>query len=213
MMAFYYVLRADQVTNLRQMGWTNEIICKYDQYLYRRQTIQNRGRSAYKDSEKSKVYAAENLFQREHQAVNKNFASLEEAERYMNRVLASKTWQKISNVRKIELRQMRNGHNANAGLASYGSITLSPTFGFNSYVLLHEMAHCAGHMHHDVSFRTTLVKLVSRFLSAKDGEALKKCFKENGLKMHRKNSVLEPKLWLRSYNKMEAMRKYAGIAG
>jgi acyl carrier protein phosphodiesterase len=61
-------------------------------------------------------------------------------------------------------------------------------------------------MHHDLSFRVALVKLVSRFMSAKAGVGLKKSFRLNGLRMHRKTTVMTPEKWLTSYRKMEQIR-------
>ena len=61
-------------------------------------------------------------------------------------------------------------------------------------------------MHHDVSFRVTLVKLVSRFLGTDMAKELKKQFRKNKLKMSVGQTIKSPLQWLESYKRMEAMR-------
>jgi hypothetical protein len=210
---YTFVLSNDQVENLyNTKGWSYVEIAKYDQYLNRQAKIKRRGgRSAYKDSEKSKVYSAERNFLYAYEKIGgtvKKFANYKEAERYMKQVMSSVAWKKLTTNRHIDLIEKRDmgGRTATSGLAWGHQIQLCPRTGLNQYVLLHEMAHCAGHMHHDLSFRVALVKLVSRFMSAKAGVGLKKSFRLNGLRMHRKTTVMTPEKWLTSYRKMEQIR-------
>ena len=205
------VISRNDINELLSWGWTEEEVKKYDEYLVRFNRVKRRGRSAYKDSEKTKVYPAENKFLCDYTkvgGVNKNFKDYDEALRAMNNILVSKTWSKFSKNRRIELVQKRDMgmRSRTAGLATWGQITLCPTSGFNMYVLLHELAHVAGHMHHDLSFRQTLVKLVSRFMSAKAGDILKKTFRSSGLRMHRKTTTMTAQQWVRTYRRMAAVR-------
>jgi acyl carrier protein phosphodiesterase len=205
------VISRNDINELLSWGWTEEEVKKYDEYLLRFNRVKRRGRSAYKDSEKTKVYTAENKFLCDYTkvgGVNKNFKDYDEALRAMNNILVSKTWSKFSKNRRIELVQKRDMgmRSRTAGLATWGQITLCPTSGFNMYVLLHELAHVAGHMHHDLSFRQTLVKLVSRFMSAKAGDILKKTFRSSGLRMHRKTTTMTAQQWVRTYRRMAAVR-------
>ena len=206
------VISRNDINELLSWGWTEEEVKKYDEYLARFNRVKRVGRSAYKDSEKTKVYIAENKFLYDYTTnlggVNKNFKDYDEALRAMNNILGSKTWSKFSNNRSIRLVQKRDMgmRSRTSGLATWGQITLCPSSGFNMYVLIHELAHVAGHMHHDLSFRQTLIKLVSRFMSAKAGDLLKKKFREAGLRMHRKTTSMTAEQWVRSYRKMAAVR-------
>lgn len=207
-MIMFSVLERASVEELRNCGWDNDLIKKYDEYVDRRHTIARRGRSANKDSEMSKVYKAEFAFAarlRENGISNTTYADIEEANKMMRRVMKSKAWESI-NHGSANINLVYSGRFSQiAGNASYGTITLG-RFGLNLYTLLHEMAHCAGHMHHDVSFRQALVRLVSRFMGTVAAELLKKSFKDQGLKMHRKMNIMGPEEWLGSYNKMAAAR-------
>ena len=206
----YSSVHSDLVRDLLEQDWSRHDIMKYCSYLDNRKRINQRGRSAYQDSEKSKVYSAENLFLRNFRASGnsvKNFADYNEAGKYMKKVLASKKWSKLSkrsNIQLIEKRKVVNSRTA--GMSCGYKIQLCPNYGMNEYVLLHEMAHSAGHMHHDVSFRQCLVELVSRFMGAAAGKMLKDAFKEKGLKMYRHKAIMSPQQWLISYNRINKAR-------
>lgn len=199
-MLVYSSNHASVVLSLRQEGWETELIMKYLSYLDTRKRINDHGRSAFRDSEQSKVYSAEYQFigkLRRAGKTNMKFEDYAEAEKYMKRILSSKTWEKLSkrkNVKLIEKRDM-GGRSRTAGMSWGSTIQLCPRTGLNQYVLLHELAHSAGHMHHDVSFRQCLIKLVSRFMGAEAGQMLKDSFKEKGLKMYRHSTVMTPQQW------------------
>jgi len=79
-------------------------------------------------------------------------------------------------------------------------------------VVLHELAHTAGHMHHDVGFRQTLVKLISRFLGTDVAKELKRQFRSRKIKMTVSQTIQSPGKWLENYRKMAAMRsKVKGV--
>jgi hypothetical protein len=80
----------------------------------------------------------------------------------------------------------------------------------NKWVVLHELAHTAGHMHHDVPFRQTLVKLISRFLGTEVAKELKRQFRARKVKMTVSQVIMSPEKWLDNYNKMAALRAKRG---
>lgn len=195
----------EECNRLRGLGWSDVDIQAYNLYLMKRRRVRKTGRSAYKDSQMNKVYAAESKFTSEYGRDRiKKFSSYAEAQKFTNKVVKSKTWSKLTTVNRdaITIVGKRNVANSRvAGLAFGSTIQLCPTYGLNVYVLLHEIAHCAGNMHHDVSFRNCLVRLVSRFISREAGDLLKSSFKELGLKMSRRTTVLSPEKWLEAKNR------------
>jgi len=188
--------------------WTNDALAAYSKYVQKQTRIKQFGRVSFQDSSKSKVYRAEWKFDSEH-GRGKNFSSYKDAEKYIKNVIKSKTWSKLggrSDVRLVEKRDM-GGRSRTAGMAfTDGRLQLCPSHGLNEYVILHELAHLCGHMHHDLSFRLCLVALVSRFMGTEKGKALKKAFRDGGLKMSR-TSPKTPEKWLESYYRMAEMRK------
>lgn len=188
--------------------WTQDIFHKYLTYRSRQALTARRGRTAFKDSSRQKVYDAEYAFIRSGAGKGIEFKTLAEANRYLKKVLASKTYAKLNGKSAVYLESMRERDNARiAGRAHWdGKITLCPTFGMNEYTLLHELAHQCGHMHHDVGFRQTLVKLVSRFMGRELGTTLEKIFKKSGLKMKLNTTVRDPEQWLNSYFRMQNAR-------
>ena len=181
---------------------------KYGQYVERKSQQKKTGRTANKDSSKSKVYQAEWKFQ----ASYDQDAPLTEIEaiKYVSRVTKSKLWKELAGGKEIYVRMMKDmGHHAAVAGRAYGrSIQLAPRHS-TKYTILHELAHCAGCMHHDVTFRQTLVKLVSRFMGVAASKALKNEFKAMGLKMSVRTKILSPLEWLESKNKMKKLRESA----
>ena len=97
-----------------------------------------------------------------------------------------------------------------AGQATYGMVRLQPSCGMTKWVVLHELAHTAGHMHHDVPFRQALVKLISRFLGTEVAKELKRQFRQRKVKMNVSQTIKSPEKWLQDYNKMAALRAKRG---
>ena len=90
-----------------------------------------------------------------------------------------------------------------AGQANvWWTVRLQPSCGMNKWVVLHELAHSAGHMHHDVPFRQALLKLISRFLGVEVAKELKRQFRKNKVKMTVSQTIKSPEKWLQDYNKM-----------
>jgi len=191
------------IDELREQGWEDHIIEKYLDYKRKRETTVRRGRTAYKDSTQSKVYASESKYRRKY-GNGTRFKSIEECEKYVKRVTKSKLWKELANSKHISV--SKNKCRRWAGRAWGSHIDLAPS-GYNQYTILHELAHCSGNMHHDISFRRDLVRLISRFVGREQAKYLKQCFLKDGLKMSLKQSVKTPEQWLASYNKMAIMRK------
>lgn len=205
-MLIYQTHQKPIAQNLQSLNWDNSDIMSYLAYLNKKQTLIETGRKHGKysrDSDKSKVYSAEFKYERTY-GTGKQFKNLAEAQKYCDHVLASKTWQKMSNNTHIALSTMYG--NRTAGRAWRNNIDLNVKGGMNQYVLLHEMAHCAGNMHHDTQFRIDLLKLVSRFIGKEQAEYLKACFKEKKLKLKINTNIMKPDAWMKMNKRMEMAR-------
>ena len=187
---------------------------KYNQYLVKHREKQNKG-SGTRDSEKQKTYRAENMFMR--MCDNPTFDTLDEVTKFSRKVYKSKTWIKLweksieNDVGRIfnaqpVIAQMNSRTKKNSGFTDGRTVTLCPTTGFNKYVLLHELAHTLGHMHHGRSFRQCLLSLVGTFMGAHEKKVLANEFKRKGLAFGdaRKPQTFEK--WVESKKRMEKMR-------
>lgn len=175
-------------------GLTTSQAHKYSDY-YRRKTVLPK-----RDSEKTKCYTAEWKLENEYPERLGSLKDFKDVQKFVKQVTASKTWEKVSRYHgKVQVVQSRNmGSRAAYMGRSHGSwIELSPAFDFNKYIVLHELAHSAGHSHHHVTFRQTLLKLVSRFLGRDTAEILKANFKEQGLRVT-PSKPKEPEAWLKA---------------
>lgn len=195
------------VKSLKESHWCNDDIRAYLNYVQKKKTLIQTGRkhgNYSRDSDRSKVYKSEYKYERTY-GQGKKFKNLAEAQKYCDHVLSSKTWQKMSkNVTHIALAPMRS--NRIAGRAWANNIDLNVWSGMNQYVLLHEMAHSAGNMHHDTQFRIDLLKLVSRFIGKEQAAYLKACFKEKKLKLTINKNVMNPEAWMKMKLRMEKAR-------
>ena len=188
--------------------WTSDLMHKYMMYRAQKAYSARRGRTAFKDSSRQKVYNAE------FQYIAKcgrgiEFKTPDQADRYLQRIMKSKTYAKLGGKAHVYLQMKRDMglRSGTAGRAHWnGKIDLCPQYGMNEYTLLHEIAHQCGHMHHDIGFRQTLVKLVSRFVSREQGDTLAAVFKKAGLKAKLNTTIREPDQWLNSYFRMQNAR-------
>ncbi len=213
-MIFYRPHQKSVVVDLKEKGWHGEHIMKFLDYVNKKETLIETGRKNGKhsrDSAKSKVYSAEFKYERTY-GYGKKFKNLKEAQKYCDKVLASKTWKKISTagVRNIALAEMTGTRTM--GRAWDNNIDLNRKSGLNQYVLLHEMAHSAGNMHHDVRFRINLLKLVSRFIGSEQAAYLKACLKEKKLKVTESSNIKSPEVWKKGYDRLAAARKEKMLA-
>ena len=206
----YDAYKAALATN--KMG--NDLANKYANYVAKKLKQQKTGRlqNSYVDSGRNKVYKSEWATERKFPECKKSMTE-KEITKFYNRVVKSKTYQTLAAEGKGQsnpaLRIMKTvNYNARiAGQASYRGVALQPSCGMNKWVVLHELAHTAGHMHHDLPFRQTLVKLISRFLGVEVAKELKRQFREHKVKMSVSQTIKSPLKWLEDYNKMAAMRQ------
>jgi hypothetical protein len=188
---------------------------KYNQYLVKHRQKQNKG-SGTRDSERQKTYAAENLFMR--QVDIPTYDSVEEIRKVSKKIYKSKTWIKLwsksieDDVGRIfnsqpEIVVMSNRNKTMSGFTNGRTVTLSPVNGFNKYILLHELAHTLGHMHHGRSFRQCLLSLVGAFMGANEKKILKNEFKRKGLAFGEARQPKTFEQWNEARLRMESMRK------
>ena len=194
----------------------NTLKQKYRNYLGEFHLRQNRGARRTRDTEKRKTYRAEWAYTR-NMGGKDMFASIEEAEKFAKRIYKSKTWNKLweenfrcwqtadVGTRKPVIIAAERESKRLGGYTDGHRVTLYKS-GLCKYTLLHELAHCLGHMHHGRSFRKTVLALVGTFLGADHKKELKRCFKDQGLKYGdaRKPKTFEQ--WQKSYTHMMLLR-------
>jgi len=193
----------------------HDLAMKYADYWSKKQKAIKTGRlqNSYVDSGRNKVYKSEWATEAKFPEVKKSMTE-KEITKFFKRVVKSKTYQTLSekgssNPRLEFMKTVK--YNARiAGQATYGMVRLQPSCGMNKWVVLHELAHTAGHMHHDVPFRQTLVKLISRFLGTEVAKELKRQFRAHKVKMTVSQVIMSPEKWLDNYNKMAALRAKRG---
>jgi len=193
----------------------NDLANKYANYVSKKLRQQKTGRlqNSYVDSGRNKVYKSEWATEAKFPECKQSMSE-KEITKFFKRVVKSKTYQTLSEKGNsnpsLEFMKTVNYNARIAGQATYGKIRLQPSCGMNKWVVLHELAHTAGHMHHDVPFRQTLVKLISRFLGVEVAKELKRQFRKNKVKMTVSQVIMSPEKWLDNYNKMAALRAKRG---
>ena len=198
---------------LASKSMNHELANKYAEYYTKktRQIKRNRLQNSSVDSGRNKVYQSEFATERKFPECRESMTE-KEITKYYKKIVKSKTYQTLAEQGRGQsnppLRIMKNvRYNVRvAGQASYRGVALQPSCGMNKWVVLHELAHTAGHMHHDVGFRQTLVKLISRFLGTEVAKELKRQFRSRKIKMTVSQIIQSPEKWLESYQKMAAMR-------
>lgn len=198
------------VEKLVKSGWDKDTAEKYCRYANKRRGKIKSGRVCKsKDSQQTRVYSAEHDYCKKY-GYGIKFETFKQAEKYLERVLKSKLWQELTAKRgykKVRLFELSS--TAYYGMSYGHAIHLSThkkNNGLNQIILLHELAHSAGNMHHDVSFRNTYIRLVSRFVGREQAKYLRKMYVKRGLKMVIKNKVLSPEEWLIRYKRLEKNR-------
>tara|TARA_B110000908_G_scaffold33424_1_gene40024 strand:- start:2067 stop:2657 length:591 start_codon:yes stop_codon:yes gene_type:complete len=188
---------------------------RYETYLLKHKAKQNRGAKYSRDTEKLKTYKSEWSFQS--RAEIPDFKDLKEAQNFANKLYKSKTWIKLwkksveEDVGKIFSGQpqvvgMSRRSKTMSGYTNGTTVTLCPTTGMNKYVLLHELAHCLGHMHHGRSFRQCVLSLVGAFMGAKEKKILKEEFKKKKLACGEPRKPMSYENWVASVRRMEKVR-------
>ena len=199
---------------LPKMG--HDLAMKYADYFAKksRQIKTGRLQNSFVDSGKNKVYKSEWATEAKFPECKQSMTE-KEITKFFKRVVKSKTYQTLASEKGstqpvLEFMKTVNYNARIAGQATYGKVRLQPSCGMNKWVVLHELAHTAGHMHHDVPFRQTLVKLISRFLGVEVAKELKRQFRKNKVKMTVSQTIKSPEKWLQDYNKMAALRAKRG---
>ena len=194
----------------------NGLKLKYRKYLGEFHQRQNRGAKYTRDTEKRKTYRAEWAYAK-NMGGKDTFASIEEAEKFAKRIYKSKTWNKLweenfrcwqtadVGSRKPMIVAAQRDSKRLGGYTDGQRVTLYKS-GLDKYTLLHELAHCLGHMHHGRSFRKTVLALVGTFLGADHKKELKRCFKEQGLKYGEARKPKTFEQWQKSYTHMMLLR-------
>tara|TARA_R110000803_G_scaffold40261_6_gene86788 strand:+ start:1130 stop:1828 length:699 start_codon:yes stop_codon:yes gene_type:complete len=188
---------------------------RYNQYLGNHINKQNKGVRG-QDSERQKTYRAEWTFQSK--ITNPEFASIEDAQKFAKKMYKSKTWVKLwgkaieSDVGRLFAAQpkvaaMSNRNKTQSGYTNGFTVTLDLVTGLNKYTLLHELAHCLGHMHHGRSFRQCLLSLVGTFMGANEKKILKEEFKKAKLKCGDARKPQTFEVWMESKKRMATMRE------
>ena len=187
---------------------------QYNEYLRKHRHKQNRGAAGRVDSEKSKTYQAEFAFQKRYKV--KDFKNLKEAQKRAKQIYATKKWQKVWKLEGRTERDLmkqpavvlkeRNTGRGTAGWTDGWSVTLDSKAGLDEYTLLHELAHCLGHMHHGRSFRRALLELVGAFIGSDAKKILKEEFTKRKLKCGTERKPLSFEKWKQAKEKMEMIR-------
>jgi putative metallohydrolase (TIGR04338 family) len=140
-----------------------------------------------RDTQKSKVYAAEAKFRSmnfEPQIlVDAKFSSIWECQNYVNRILDQKWFRARFGERQIVVDYGRNGGTA------YGSrrITLG-VWARQPIIILHEIAHCVApyQVRHGAEFAGIYLFLIKQVYGADAAKALRDCYKEARVKTSNK---------------------------
>lgn len=181
-------LNSDQIHAIAQDHQVSyrvaDLYAEYVSKAKQKNMVLNMGRNTLRDSTRQKTYNAENKFMANH-GRGVWFSTVEEAQKFADKVFASKVWEKhkTNRVSSTSPRiEYSNKMTRYSGMAYSNRIVLSRN-GMNAYILLHELAHTNGHRHHDSTFRKCLVAFVTKFMGKAEGEFLKQYFKDAGLKM------------------------------
>ena len=180
----------------------------YHQYLLKHKRKHGMARFTNRDTESGKLYksewAIESLLKKHPR--NHKFDTQEQAEKVLKRILKSNTWKKISKRKIVYVGFKQKNGRGYAGRSFGGYIELDRKTGNNVYVLLHELAHEAGAMHHGRTFRNNLLALVGAFLGSDIKHALRKEFKKRNLKVGKAPKPLSRESWEKRREQAKQMR-------
>lgn len=181
----------------------------YHQYLLKHKRKHGMARFTSRDTESGKLYASEWAIEhllKKHPR-NHSFDTIEQVEKNLKRILNSNTWAKLCKRKKsIYVGFKKKNGRGVAGRAFGGYIELDSKNGNSVYVLLHELAHEAGAMHHGRTFRNNLLTLVGAFLGSDIKHALKREFKKRNLKVGKAPKPLSRESWEKRREQAKQMR-------
>lgn len=201
------------MTAIELHPWYNE----YCDYVRNHKRKQNKGAYGSKDSERQKCYDSEFAMLKQINT-NTEFVSIEDARQYAKKIYKTKTWEKLwrqsvnADVTKVYSKEpeivakFRNTGRGTAGFATMNKVTLDTQAGLNKYVLLHELTHTLGHMHHGRSFRKTLLGMVGTFMGAKEKAILQEEFKKRKLAFGDARKPLEFDAWVERKSRLTGVR-------
>jgi len=213
----------------KSAGLTDQQAKKYKEYAWRKKRQINIWDSTNgRDSHRQRVYDAEGSWENklyreymdsypeEHAEYRawRRFETLEDAQKFVDRITKSKTWKKLDtddtsehqNSKRLAERskiklEFLPRHSKFFGLAMIreGVIKLSRGSGLNKSVILHELAHMVGFgsYTHGIKFRQWHVALVRRFMGRYEGDELYKAYRKAGLKMTVNYKIKTPREWLK----------------
>lgn len=191
---------------------------EYNQYLKNHALKQNKGARGTRDTERTKTYRSEWAYEAIMGAEIPVFRNIEEAQKFAKKIYKSKTWQKLwednsehnaivaLNPTPSIVQKKKSSGRGTSGFTNGLTVTLDARAGLNAYVILHELSHCLGHMHHGRSFRKTLLALVGRFLGAEHKKVLQQKFKENKLAYGDARKPMGFEQWKSARDRMTKMR-------
>lgn len=214
-MLVYFSYQKPIVKELQARGIEERIIQKYLWYVDKKRVVEKTGRTngTHRDSQKTKTYKAEWAFERKNYTKIKMFGTIEEAQKRVNQITKSATWKKLCDEKSLNrgvghkiISVEKSSKKGLAGQARGSQIILTDR-GMDEYTLLHEMSHCLGNWHHDVTFRTDLLKLVSRFMGRDMAKALKSEFRAAKLPMRLNSKAKSFDEWYKGYERMEKARE------
>lgn len=167
-----------------------------------------KGRKSYSDRNRGMQYRAENIFEYRFGNLGK-LQSQAEIDNIVARVFNSPQWrdsafgQNATTLPVVRVQHMKN----HRGSAWLNQITLDISTGMDKLTLLHEMAHTAGHRHHQASFRLCLISLISVDHPMLANE-MKDIFKKMGLSLRiaKEKPIMTPSQWYAKYLKIQKAR-------
>ena len=192
----------------------------YEQYK------RSRRNTVWQDSRKGRLYKAEWASQKvpAFAEANTQFASYDEAEAYMKKVLRSSKWRKLNtdpdymnhNTVRTQITLIKKkdmGYRSRiAGTAWRDAIQLCPSAGLNKYTLLHELAHSIGNWDHKRRFRRVLIQLVDRFMGGESAKILKLEMRKRGLVYAKKRAPMSQEQYIATCKRLKSARKKSPIA-
>lgn len=145
----------------------------------------NTGERTWRDSQKQKLYDAENTFRRRNKDINKEFDSIAEIERYANKWLSSawvvRRWGKQSHIKIVEI----SGDIAHSHRGK-DQIELPRAWAWNEIVLLHELCHIVhdynGGTSHGRYFARSFLEAIAHVFGSEFKKELRRLYIVHGVK-------------------------------
>jgi len=139
---------------------------------------------SFRDSQRQKLYDAEDRFRNRFREQNPKFSSIEEISQYVNKLAKSawaiKRWGSLEH--DIIVKEGKFGTGGSA--KRYGLIITLSQWGWNKVVVLHELAHLFSYYgtSHGRHFARTFLELIEHEMGPDARKALKEAYKCHGVK-------------------------------